>query len=155
MDSLNVRFVDKYFGPSKITNIAVARIKTPSGGYVFDVMLDDKKKKMIPEAALVAVATEEPKDHNYVRDKLASLIVPEVLKTLEEYDFNAMQVPYLLDMISLEVSNKINRAANWLWTKDDTLYAPGFNAMHDVTLLMAQSVISEIPHESGGTTKTD
>jgi hypothetical protein len=147
MDSLNARFVDKYFGPDLITDVALSDHKTPSGGLVFSVTFKNGKTKLIPERTLVAVSTEEIQDLNFIRDRIEFFLVNEIANMVEEYDVNTMQIPHLMDMVTYEVSNRINRAQNWLWTKDDSRFTPGFQPLHDVSLLMARRIVDEIPKD--------
>lgn len=153
MDALTVKYLGKFIGPDEIIGVSLSGIKTPSGAQVFEVTLKGGKVRLMPERAMAALVSDEVKDHTYLRDRREITLVPEIVKLIKEYDVPIQEVPHLVQMVAYELDNHFGRAANWLWTKDDSKYAPGFDAMHDVTLLMAERVIAEIPNEPAKTTE--
>lgn len=150
MDSLQARFVGKFYGPYAITDISV-RVDG-----VFNVSIDDGRTIPCTEKSLIAIISDERKDHNHIRDARFSVLVPEIINKIQEYDLPVSDVNALLQDVAREIDNHFSRATNWLWTKDDKRYIPGFNPMNEITLVMANEVNSSIPkHDTGPDTSTE
>lgn len=147
MDSLEVKYVGRFLGPDEIEAVIVTEQKTPSGGYVFEVTLKSGQKKLLTEKAIALLVTDEAKDYNYLRDHKMFVLIPKIVEVIEEYDVPSGEIPHLIQMMSYELENRFNRALNWMWSKNDSRYVPGFDAMYDATLLMAERVIQEIPKD--------
>lgn len=150
MDSLQARFVGKFYGPFEIKDVAVR-----SEG-VFNIVLDDKRTIPCTEKALITIVTDEKKDHNHIRDSRFSVVIPQITKIIEEYNIPVGDINALLQEIGREVDSHFARATNWLWTKDDSRFVPGFNPMEDITLSMAREVTDNIiDHDTRGDTTTE
>ena len=150
MDSLQARFVGKFYGPYEIKDVAVR-----SEG-VFNLTLDGDKTIPCTEKALIAIVSDEKKDHNHIRYARFAVLVPEIVKVIEEYDIPVGDVNALLQDIAREVDNHFARATNFLWTQDDKRFVPGFNPMEEITLSMAREVTNNIiDHDTGGDTATE
>lgn len=145
MTPIEVKFIGKYIGPDKIVGISVLEFTTPLGSAVFEVELESGQRNIYPEKALVAISTEEVKDHNFIRDRRIALMIGPIVDILKEYDLPAAQFGYALQCVAGSINNEFDRALNYLWTKDDSRYVPGFESANDATLLMAGRVISVIP----------
>lgn len=150
MDSLQAKFVGKFFGPYEIKDVL-----TRNDG-VFSLVLDDGRTIPCTEKSLIAIVTEDRKDHNYIRDARFNVLVPEIVKKIEEYDIPVGDINALLQDVAREIDNHFSRATNWLWTKDDSRYVAGFNPMNDITLVMAKEVNNTITkHDAGGDTSIE
>lgn len=150
MDSLQARFVGKFYGPFEIKDVAVR-----SEG-VFNLTLDDERMIPCTEKALIAIVSDEKKDHNHIRSARFQVLVPKIVKLMKEYDVPVGDVNALLQDIAREVDNHFARATNFLWTQNDQRYVPGFNPMEDITLIMAHEVTDNIiDHDTGGDTITE
>lgn len=80
----------------------------------------------------------------------------KALALITEYDLKVSEVEPLLNpivaeiasamnAINYEIDNILNRATNFLWTKNDAEFVPGVNMMMERTLLEAKKVSAEIP----------
>lgn len=78
------------------------------------------------------------------------------LSLISEFDIKVSEIdsfltPLIAEMtgaanaIACELDNTINRATNFLWTKNDSNFIPGADSMMDRTFLEAKKVNSEIP----------
>ena len=147
MDSLQVRFAGKFYGPYEIKDITV---REDSEG-VFNLVLDDGRTVLCTEKALIAIVSDERKDHNHLRDARFDVMIPEIIEIVKQYDLPSQDIKALIESIASEIDGRFGRAINFMWTQNDKLFVPGFSAMNDVTLLMAEEVISKIPKHDGGT----
>ncbi len=148
MSTLEEKFVGKYYGSDKIVSINIIDSKTNLGSAIFELVLSSNGRKVvIPEKGLVAVVSDEPKDFNYLRDTRINLMVREIVDVIAEYDLPITQVGYLGAVIAAEVGGRFSRAMNYFWTGNDTLFVPGFDHENDVTLVMANNAIKNIPKE--------
>lgn len=153
MDALTVKYLGKFVGPDEIVGVSLSGQTTPLGAQIFEVSLKSGRIRLMPERAMAVLVSDEVKDYNHIRDQREIALVPEIVKLVKEYDVPIQEVEHLVKMVAYELDNHFGRAANWLWTKDDSRYAPGFDAMHDVTLLMAERVIKDIPANVTTTTE--
>lgn len=150
MDSLQARFVGKFYGPYEIKDV-----KVRSDG-VLTLSLDDGKDIPCTEKSLVAIVSDERKDHNHIRYARFNVLVPEMINVIEEYDIPVSDINALLQDVAREVDARFARATNWLWTRDDNRYVPGFNPMEDITLIMAKEITNTIPkHDTGGSASVE
>ncbi len=153
MDSLQAKFVGKFYGPHEIKDVSVRN------GHVLNVSLDDGQTIPLTEKAIVAIVTDERKDYNHIRKALFDVIVPEIVNVLREYDISVADINALFQEVGKEIDGRFGRATNYLWTKDDRRFVPGFSVMDSVTLLMAEEVIDNIKkHDNGegeGDTSTE
>lgn len=141
------KYIGKFIGPDKIEEVLFTEQRTPNGGVVFELRLSNGTTVIMPEKGLVAVVSDEAKDHNHVRDARVNMMVPEIVKIIEEYDLPVTQVVHLLQSIGSAIDNRFARAMNWMWTRNDKRFVPGFSPENDATVLMAERVIGQIPHE--------
>ncbi len=145
MDELKEKYVGKWIGPNKITDISITELTTSAGSVVFEVTYELGHKELFPEKGLALVVTDEIKDLNFVRDVRVAAITPLIVETIKEYDLPAAQVNYLFSKAGQEVDNHFARAYNFLMFGNEIRYAPGFEPQHDYTLLMAERVNKKIP----------
>lgn len=145
MDPLTVKYIGKFIGPDEIADVSLSNLKTPSGAEVFKVTLKSGKVRLMPERAMVGLVTDDAQDHNFIRNRRMFLMVPAVVQLMKEYDLPSQDVPHFATMLGYELDTYFGRATNWLRTKNDSLFVPGGDAVYDVSLLMAEQVISEIP----------
>lgn len=155
MDALTVKYLGKFVGPDEIVGVSVTDQTTPMGAVVFEVTLKSGRVRLMTEKSMTILVTDEAKDFNFLRDRREYVLVPEIVKLIQEYDVPIQEVAHLVQMIAYEVDNHFGRAANWLWKKDDSQYTPGGDAMHEVTLLMAERVIRDIPKDEPTNTEGD
>lgn len=148
MSPIEVKFIGKYVGPDKIVSIEVSDFTTPLGSAVFEVVFESGLKTIFPEKALVAVSTEEAKDHTFVRDRRFTVMMPDLINLVKEYDVPGTQVNNMLQVLAQNIDNEFGRALNYFWTNDDSRFVPGYSPMNDATLLMASQVISVIPNKA-------
>lgn len=153
MTDLKNKYVGKFIGPGKIVSIELSEQKTPIGSEIFSVQLRQGSSPsydmLIPIKGLIAVVSEKATDANYMRDKRINMIMPEIINIIEEYDIPATQIVYLAQVLGGEIDNRINRAQSFHWHNDDSRYVPGYDPLNEISLLMAERVISSIPKKDG------
>jgi hypothetical protein len=144
MDSLQAKFVGKFYGPHEIKDITVRK------GHIFNVTLDDEQTIPLTEKAIIAIVTDEKNDYNHIRKALFDVLVPEIVNVIRDYDVSVSDINALFQEVGKEIDGRFARATNFLWTKDDKRFIPGFSVMDSVTLLMAEEVIDNIlEHDNG------
>ena len=150
MDSLQAKFVGKFYGPHEIKDVKVHKDN------ILSVTLDDDHTIPLTEKAVVAIVTDEKKDYNHIRESLFNVMVPEIVNVIREYDISVADINALFQEVGKDIDGRFGRATNYLWTKDDRRFVPGFSVMDSVTLLMAEEVIDNIPqYEGEGDTATE
>jgi len=144
MDSLQAKFVGKFYGPHEIKDISVRKDN------VFNVTLADDQTIPVTEKAIIAIVTDERKDYNHIRKALFDVMVPEIVNVIRGYDISVSDINALFQEVGKEIDGRFGRATNYLWTKDDRRFVPGFSPIDNVTLLMAEEVIDNITHHDNG-----
>lgn len=151
MEELKNKFVGKFIGPNKIVDIEVTDQKTKKGSNVFKVILGDMKETMIiPEAGLVTVITDKATDYNHIRDSRVSSIIEGIHEIVQEYDLPASQIPHLAQMIATDLSGRFDRATVILWHGDETRFVPGFDPYNEISVLMAEGIITNAKKNESG-----
>ena len=137
--------VDMFIGPRKITGMSNSQKKTPDGGAIFDIVYDGGHKESIPKKTYDILVATESKDWNELQKVKFKPIIQDILNVLTSYDLKATELDELLRSVGAEVDNSFNRAVSYLWTKDDSLFVPGFNPMMERTLLESLQIVEDIP----------
>jgi len=132
--------VGKFIGPDVIADVVEIDLTVPSGLSVIEVTLESGKKTIYPPRGLAAVASDEAKDYNYVRDSRVNLMVPEILNVVREYDIPLEQFQWLMTQVVMQYQNNFNRAKAILWFGSAGEYIPGSDTDDRLTLLMADRV---------------
>lgn len=148
MLELNNKFVGKYFGPDMISSIEITPQTTPSGGVVFSVVFASGARTIVTEKTLVISISDKPGDYTKLLDTKLQAVVPEIVALLEEYDIASFEVESLVSRIKANVEMRFNRAINFLFSGDDSRFIPGWDHKTDVTMLMSEKVISQIPKDA-------
>jgi len=139
-NNLHEAFVGKFVGPNKITEISAIEMRTPKGGYIFEVGYEDGTKEIYPETGFMLVVSDEAKDFNHIRDARVQAMVPEILNTIKEYDIPYEQFTWLMSQVAAQWQNHFNRANAVLWFGDASRYVPGSDTTDRLSLLMADRV---------------
>lgn len=143
MEKTFVQYIGKFIGPREIKSIEVAHDTTPLGGLILEVFYEGSRE-MITEKALVIVVTDTAIDFTSLQKKKMPAIVAELMSVLDEYDIIAYEQDAVLrDMLSA-INERFNRANNFLWTSDDSKYAPGSDTMDHVKLSDARRIVNSI-----------
>lgn len=140
----------KYFGPYEIDSVEMLDYKTPQGNDIVKVyyIVDGKENyQTMTLKSLEIFSTDNPIDLTSLRDMKTSVIVPELIALIYEYDVKAADVANLGQTMVDQISARFDRADNFLWTGQDD-YIPGYDAMQDHTLLEAQRIIDDIPKQN-------
>lgn len=150
MEELKEKYVGKYVGPYEITDIETTDQKTPKDSVVFLLTFKGGEKMIMPEKGLVAVVTDKNTDHTYIRDARVAAMIQELIDIVEEYDLPATQIVNLSQTFANQLASRFDRAHTWFWHKDPKKFIPGYDPLNEVSLLMAEKVISEIPKNEPG-----
>ena len=145
---MSLELIGKFIGPDEIESADVSELKTPEGKDIVEVTFKSKRKKIYPSLALDYIVTNEASDHNNVQFKKFTPVIREFMKIVAEYDVSVGEIEALMRNLATNIDNTFNRATNYLWTKDDKRFAPGFDPMYEVSLLQAHRVITNIKDES-------
>ena len=141
---MSLELIGKFIGADEIESIKPAEVKTPEGKDVMEVTFKNKKKYIYPVTTLELVVTDELSDASTVQQKKMTPMIRQVLGICAEYDLSVSEIEMLFKQIGSNLDLAFNRATNQIWFGDDTRFAPGFDPMNDVSLLMAHSVLSKI-----------
>lgn len=145
MEELNNKYVGKFIGEDKVTDIDISEFLTSSGSMVFELTLENGKKEFLPEKGLVASITDEKSDATTMYGARLAAISADCIKAIEEYDLPSYLFDRVTAKIKLELDNHIERAASIAWFGTDKEYAPGFSTQGMVTLLGAERMNKRIP----------
>lgn len=146
--NLSEKFVGKFYGPEKVTGFEATGGATLTGDVVFEITTEQGRKYLVPKKSLVIIS-DEKKDWNYIRDTKVSLMVPELVRVVSDYDLPSSQITYMAAIFGQQLSNHLDRAHNYLWFGDDSRFVPGFDPLNDITLLMADRINATIPSREG------
>jgi len=83
-------------------------------------------------------------------------ILKEMITLVCEYDLTVTEIENVLQTLISEannlfsalgyqIDNAYDRASNYLWSKDDTTFVPGYDQSNDLTLIQAKVVLDSIP----------
>lgn len=140
--------IGKYYGPNQIESIDLLDLKTDSGRNIVRVHFK-AGSLVLPLMAAIALSTESAIDLTSLRDAKFRLLIAAVVGQIEEFGVSVSEVTPLLGQVAQAINNKMDRAYNYLWFKDDSLFAAGFEPRQESTLAEASLVISEIPKKDG------
>lgn len=145
MEELKNKYVDKFFGEDKITDIAVTEATTPLGSLIFELTFLSGKKLKVPEKGLVLGVSDEKKDATATYSARLNAISEECVKIVAEYDLPSYLFDRIGKKIELELNNHVERAASIVWNGNADSYAPGFSTQDSVTLTEADILNAKFP----------
>lgn len=153
MDDLKEKYIGKYIGPQKITDVDISSNKTPLGALIlrFTVSKMIGEREMfehilVPEKSIPLMVTDGETDWNTLSSSKMNIVIEDMIGVLQEYNIEKLQVDTLLQGLKTTLNFHFDRAKNFLWTGNDESFIPGYDPDRDVTLLHAESVIASIPH---------
>lgn len=144
----------QYVGPNKILGITKEAITTPSGGEVFRVVYDNNHSELMTKRAFDLLVTEKATDLTDLRERKFRALIPQFITLMMEYDFKSMDCNPFLNRIMDSLQENFDRASNYLWTKDDKEWVPGFNFVEQRTLLECDKVLKAINEDGKSATTT-
>lgn len=145
MQELKDKYVGRFIGPDKISDISVTEITTPLGSAVFEVTCESGLKDLYAEKGLAVIVSDEAKDFNHLRDARVNVMVPQMVELIMEYDLPSVQWVHLLGQVGDQLKNRLYRAQSFAVRGTDDRYIQGFDPETDMTLLDAERVIAKIP----------
>lgn len=142
-------YTGKYFGAYKILGIAKEDVTTPSGNEIVKVLLENSLPILATIKTLDIVVTDEPSDATVVQNKKFDVMIPEIMKVIAEYDLYAFETESLVRRIIQSFSNSLDRATNYLWTKDDKAWIQNADSTMVRSLLEVDKLLKTIPSDEG------
>ena len=115
----NSDFIGKFYASNKITDIADSDKKTFLGDDYVNIILDSGVTECLPKKVVEIVITDEKSDLTQAQDKLFSVIVPQVLSILADYDLSVQDTQTLLGRIDMSLRDNVKRGIAKMFGKDD------------------------------------
>lgn len=144
MDELNAKYVGKFLGEDKITDLSLSSFKTSNGLEIFDVTFENGQTSPVSLKGLV-FATDEKRDASKLYETKLNLLSSEYVKIIEDYDIPA----YLFERVALRITNELlnhlERAFVIKWHGDAKRYSPNFALKDTVSFLEIERVNQSVP----------
>lgn len=136
----------RFIGPNKVVGVVILEEKTPKGKNLVKVMYESNSvpAEVMPMVTFETLVSEQPKDWNWVRDQRYAELLKEIAGLCLEYDVVFSDIGALCQAIKNKLEASFDRATNYLWTKDDAQFIPGFPALAFRSLLQADAILKEI-----------
>jgi hypothetical protein len=139
---------ETFIGSNKIKEINPSGEVTPKGKEIFCVEYTSGKKEFYVRDILDVIITDTPSDASKASQKRVEFIIDKVFNdVLKEFDARALDMESIARGIIMQFDNHLNRAENYLWTKNDKEYVPGFNPMYERSLFDAERINNSIPKD--------
>lgn len=136
----------QFIGPRKVIGVSIEEgITTNGGGPIVKVLYDGGHSDLMPSKSFQVLVSEEPRDWTQLSQVRLADLTRKILMVLAEHDIKAGEIQNLVNGLANELHNSFNRATNFLWTKDDGMFTPGYNVILDRSLLEADLIIKSIP----------
>ena len=140
----------KYVGPNEITGVVILEEKTPKGAEMVKVLFKDEQlpAEVMPKTAFESLVSNEPHDWNYVRETRYKKLILEIAELFLEHGVLYSDGDYVLETAKKKLEAAYDRATNYLWTKDDSQFVPGYNPLAFRSILDADKILRTIKNES-------
>lgn len=148
MDELKQKYVGKYFGENRISDIEISDFTTVKESVVFNLSYESGKKELVTEKSLVLGVTDQKSDATTLLTSRIYAISADCVDLVREYDLPSYLFDRLGKKIEVELQNNLERASCIMWYGDPSSYAPGFKGDNLVTLLMADRLNKKFPPEN-------
>jgi hypothetical protein len=113
-------YINKYFGPYKITSAKLSKLKTYLGKPMADIVMDGTLKKTIPVKALDAAVRDATSDLSELRTARITPVVEELMVVLAESDLSKEDLQHAVSFTLLEsLKQAYNRGDAVLWGKEE------------------------------------
>lgn len=143
--------MEQYIGPNKVLGLVKQDFQTPSGKDVVEVQYEGAHTpELMSQMAFNLLVTEKPSDYNDLRDRKFRQMIPGILTLITEWDLKSIELKPLLQQIGDNCQDAMERASNYLWTKDDRTWIPGMSFLNERTLLEAERVLKLIGKKEDG-----
>ena len=139
----------KYVGPNEITGVVILDEKTPKGGEMVKVLYKDERlpSETMPKTAFEVLVSDEPRDWNHVRETRYKKLILEITELFLEHGVLYSDNSHVLDTVKKKVEAAYDRATNYLWTKDDPQFVPGYHPLAFRSILDADKILRSIKDE--------
>ena len=107
-----------FYGNREIIGMVDSITETYMGNPMKELVLNDKKVVLIPEAMLDEVITEKISDLTTLRMSKSKKTIQKVLAVLAEDNVSVKDVQYVLETVTESLNESIKAAADKMWDKD-------------------------------------
>ena len=147
---MSLEAVGKYIGPNEIVSIEQADFKTPGGKDILKVTFKSGRHHIYSKETLERIVTDALSDETTVMEKKLMPVVQEVMNILAEHDINVGEIEMLFKQLGMNIDKAFNQATSYMWFKEPKEFVPGFDPMHNVSLLMAERVLKDVREHGQG-----
>ena len=130
----NSEFIGKFYASNKINDVADSDKKTFLGDDYVNIILDSGVTECLPKKVVEIVITDEKSDLTQAQDKLFSVIVPQVLSILADYDLSMLDVQATMNKIDMSLRENYKMAVAKSFGVEDEL---------KITLMQLQEKLTE------------
>lgn len=125
--------------------VVVEDLKTPLGGEIIEVLYADGSKELMPKKTFNLIVSETERDESKAAAEKFKYMTRDILAVIADYDMKFFEMEYLITLIKNSILDNINRANNYLWTKDDSKHISGYDMLNEITLTNVQNILKDIP----------
>lgn len=137
---------EKFIGAKRVEFVVDEdTVKTPAGNPVVRVHFADKSVELMPKSSYELVVSTAASDANILREIKLMDLTKQILKVIAENDLKLGEIDDLNRRIGAALFENANRATNFLWTKDDKTFVPGFNCVLEQSVLDVEEILKTIP----------
>jgi len=115
----NQNIIGKWYGSYEIKDLADSDKKTFLGDEYINIILDNGKTELLPKKVIEIVMTETKSDFTDKQDKLFSVIIPQILGIMADYDLTMLDVQSLMNKLDMSLRENYKQAVAKMFDKDD------------------------------------
>lgn len=137
--------MSEYLGKNKVLGVEkVEGFTTPSGEEVIKVLLNNSHSKIMTKKAFDLLVTDKEVDDTNLQKKRLEVTVPQIIKTIIDYDLQWYEMEALLRSIKESIDIRFERASSYVWRGgDDTYFSPGEDPSLFWSVLEAQKILED------------
>lgn len=147
MEDNSFELVGKFIGADEIASTKDAGFTTPKGAPILEVTFLSGKKRIFPLKTVKLVVSDRTSDATALMQKRMTAMVAEMMEIVGEHDMKNGETDLFLKLFMTQLDMTFNRAVSYHWFKDDKEFVQGFDPNYEVSYLMAERIVRDIPKD--------
>lgn len=115
----NKEIIGKFYGCWKIENVFSDTTKTFFGDEYVNLLLDSGVTEFLPKKVVEIVITDAKSDLTGVQNKLFSVIIPQILSIMADYNLNLFDTAGLINRLDMSVKENYSQAVAKIFNRDN------------------------------------
>jgi hypothetical protein len=145
-----LQFIGKFWGPEEIIDVKDTGTTTHRGVLIVEVATKAHDRNRVQTTTLPALeilASEEPKDWNYVQETKLDKAVNEIMVIATDSGITGGELQTLLAKLGLALATRFEHAAHIKFEGNDDEFVPGGSEFYTWSLAKAEHVITSSKNE--------